>query len=380
MIKFVVAPDSYKGSLTSIQAGQTIARGISEEWPNAIVEIIPVSDGGEGMVDSLVAATNGQTVHFQTTGPLGEKITTYFGILGQQDTQTVVLEAANIMGLTMVPPERRNPLHTTSKGLGEAILYAVERGFRKFVIGLGGSSTNDGGAGMLKALGVRFYDQFDRPLEGFGRDLEKVCKVSFDGLDPRIAECDITVACDVRNPLCGQDGASFVYGPQKGATPEQVIQLDKAMEKYALLVENELACSLQNADGAGAAGGLGFAMLAIGAKMVPGAQLVEEVSGLRQKIQDADWVITGEGMSDRQTLYGKLPFHIAELARQAGAKPILISGSIGDDYEQLRKHFAGCFSIITRPSTLQECMDNAEKNLYECVRNIVHFIKIVQNA
>lgn len=380
MLKFVVAPDSYKGSLTSIQVGQIIARGISEEMPDAIVDIIPMSDGGEGTVDSLVMATNGQTIHFQTSGPLGEKVSAYFGVLGHRDTQTVVLEAANIMGLPMVPPDRRSPLLTTSKGLGEAILHAIENGFRKFVIGLGGSATNDGGLGFLQALGVGFYDRFDRPLEGYGRDLDKVCKVSFDGLDPRIAECDITVACDVRNPLCGQAGASIVYGPQKGATPEQVIQLDSAMGKYAQLVEGEIACSLQNAEGAGAAGGLGFAMMAIGAKIVSGAQFVEEFSGLRKKIQNADWVITGEGMSDRQTLFGKLPLHVAELAKQAGAKAVLISGSLGEDQEQLRQHFAGCFSIITRPSTLQECMENAEQYLYECTRNIVHFIKHTQKG
>jgi glycerate kinase len=384
MLRFVVAPDSYKGSLTSVQVGQTIARGVLQEIPNAEVDIIPMSDGGEGMIDSIVAATEGHKVPFQTTGPLGEKIDSYFGVFRpnhsqkEKETGTVILEAANILGLTMVPEERRNPLYTTSKGLGEAIVFAIENGYRKFVIGLGGSSTNDGGLGLLQALGVGIYDQFGLPVEGFGKDLEKIRKVDFHTLDPRIAECDITIASDVQNPLCGPKGASFVYGPQKGATAEQIIRLDQAMGTYARMVEEQIGCSVQNRKGAGAAGGLGFALLAVGGKIVAGAQLVEEITGLRQKIQCADWVITGEGKSDRQTLYGKLPLYVAELAKQTGTKSILISGSLDDEQELLRKYFAGIFSTVTRPSTLQECMENAEKNLFDCARTITRFIQTIQ--
>jgi len=377
----LIAPDSYKGSLTAIQVADTMARAVLAEIPDAQIRKIPMADGGEGTVDALVAAGNGRSVPIEVTGPLGLRAASYYGVVGS----SAILEAANLCGLTMVPPELRNPLKTTSAALGEAIKAALDAGFAKLTIGLGGSATNDGGMGMLMALGAVFMDETGQPLGGFGNDLAKVARADFSGLDPRLATCQITVACDVKNPLLGPEGATFVYGPQKGATPEMCLELDSAMASYADVIEKFGPVSghsdgegrvvpLREIPGAGAAGGLGFALLALGAKLVPGAQVLEEQTNLREAARWADWVLTGEGRSDGQTLYGKLPLHVARVARQEGAEPVLISGSLGTDSDKLMDEFAGCFSIVEQPSDLQFNMDNAESQLYRCTRNVMRII------
>lgn len=375
-MRFVVAPDSFKGSLTAMQVGETMRRALLQEIPDAEVRVIPMADGGEGTVDALVRATGGWTVALQASGPHRERLDTYFGVIGDEKESAAVVEAANIFGLPIVPLEQRNPMHTTSRGMGEVILAALDRGYRKFVIGIGGSSTNDGGLGMLCALGARFTDRNGRTAEGFGWELAQLVEVDLADLEPRLSECRITVACDVTNPLLGVHGASFIFGPQKGATPEQVMELDQALCTYADLVEAQLCLHLRERPGAGAAGGLGFALMAIGAEIVPGAKVVEEVTSLKKHVANADWVLTGEGRSDGQTLFGKLPFHVAQLAREVGKEAILISGSLGEDSEQLIGHFAGCFSVVRGPSTLQWCMEEAEYNLYECTRNVARLLGI----
>ncbi|MCZ8511041.1 glycerate kinase [Paenibacillus filicis] len=374
-MKFVIAPDSYKGSLTALQAADTMARAVRDELPEAVVRIIPMADGGEGTVDALVrAAESGTTKPVAVCGPRGERLQSRFGVIEGKDGPSAVLEAANLFGLPMVPQEERNPMHTTSRGLGDALMAALRLGCRDVIVGLGGSSTNDGGLGMLSALGAQFYNAAGELLEGYGRDLADMAQVDLEGLDPLVKECRITVACDVTNPLLGPQGASYTFGPQKGATPEQVASLDHAMSRYADLLERHLSLRLRDKPGAGAAGGLGFACMALGARIVPGAEVVDRASGLKRHIAEADWVLTGEGRSDGQTLFGKLPMYVAEAAREAGKQAILLSGSLGDGLEELRKHFAGCFSIVREPATLQACMEEAEANLYECTRSVARLL------
>ena len=386
-MKFVIAPDSFKGSLSAAVVGETMAQALRLEIPTAEIRVIPMADGGEGTVEALVGATEGHLVSVRASGPLGETIETHFGVIGEETNEaagmtqqaTAVIEAATICGLPMVPTEQRNPRNTTSRGMGEVIRAALDLGFRRFIIGLGGSATNDGGLGLLIALGARFIDATGRKAEGFGWELAGLIDASFEDLDPRLGDCRFTIACDVTNPLLGVQGASHIFGPQKGATPEQVVQLDQALRAYADLVESRLQLSLRDQPGAGAAGGLGFAMLAIGAKLVPGAEIVDEMTDLRHQIAEADWVLTGEGRSDGQTLFGKLPFHVAETAKQAGKPVILISGSLGADSDQLYSHFAGCFSITNGPATLEACIEDAAFNLFACTRNVARLLNQASN-
>ncbi|MFC5469892.1 glycerate kinase [Cohnella suwonensis] len=373
MPKFVVAPDSFKGSLTSVQAGTIIADAIREFFPEAEIDLVPMADGGEGTLDALVTASSGRKVSQRATGPLGDAVDTSFGIVHED---TVVIETANVAGLTMVPDEERNPYRTTTRGVGELTGIALDLGYRKFVIGLGGSATNDGGMGFLAALGARFTDDEGEELHGFGGDLARVAAVDLGKLDPRLAECELLAASDVTNRLCGPEGASFVFGPQKGATPEQAASLDAALSRYADLVESRLAGTpIRDLPGSGAAGGLGFALLAARFRIVPGAELVDRMTGLRSRIAGADWVVTGEGRSDGQSIYGKLPFHVASVARQCGAKALLISGSLGQDWQLLQPYFTGCFATVTEPSDLRTCMDRAEALLAACSRNVFGLLK-----
>lgn len=368
-MKVLLAPDSFKGSLSAVQAAEIMVRAVRDELPDAKAVALPMADGGEGTVDALVAAGGGEKRFVEATGPLGYQVRSYYGTIGR----TAVLEAANLFGLPMVLEADRDPLRTTSAGLGDAMRAALDAGYAEFVVGLGGSATNDGGIGMLRALGATFLDRSGKPLLGFGADLAEIATVDFSGLDPRLASARITVACDVRNPLLGESGASTVYGPQKGASPELCRRLDAAMAAYADKVEAGRA-PLRDVPGAGAAGGLGFAFLALGAKLAPGAEVLEAHLGLREKIRDADWVVTGEGRSDGQTMYGKLPLHVARLAREEGTKAVLLSGSLGAESEKLAPNFAGCFSIVEGPSTLEECMRNAERGLYRSTRSLIRLI------
>ncbi|MCI3922966.1 glycerate kinase [Paenibacillus sp. TRM 82003] len=379
-MKFVVAPDSFKGCLSAVQVGETMARALRIECPEASITVVPLADGGEGTVEAVVKAAGGRLVTVRATGPLGDSVESAYGVIREGTPEaTAVLEAANTFGLPMVPADRRNPLHATSRGMGDVVRAALDAGLRRFAIGLGGSATNDGGLGMLSSLGARFADANGRPLEGYARDLAAVETVDLGGLDPRLADCRFEALCDVTNPLLGLTGASRVYGPQKGATPELVERLDRDLGRYADRVEAQLSRTLRDRPGSGAAGGLGFAWLALGAELVPGARALEELTDLRRRIAEADWVLTGEGRTDGQTAFGKLPAHVASLAKAAGAETIVISGSLGPDIEPLRDRYAGLFSIAPGPATLEQCLDDAERNLYECTRSVARLLRLASH-
>ncbi|RED65539.1 glycerate kinase [Cohnella lupini] len=379
-MKFVVAPDSFKESLSASEAARIIGEAIRSVHPNATVELAPMADGGEGTVEALVAAGAGKFRYSEVTGPLGKPVRSLFGILDGDDAKsgkgTAVLEAASIFGLTIIPLSERNPYRTTTRGMGELMLQLLDEGFRKFIVGLGGSGTNDGGMGLLSALGAVFLDKQGESLRGFGEDLLKLDRIGLEALDPRLSDSEIVIASDVQSPLCGPDGASRVYGLQKGASPDQIDALDLSMSRYADRIEDHIGLKLRNSPGAGAAGGAGFALLAMGAKAVQGAEVVADASRLGSKLSGADWVITGEGKSDNQTLNGKLPFYVARLAKETGARTILISGSLGQNTEELEKEFSACFACVPRPMTVSECLEQAETTLSDCVRNVVKLLSV----
>ncbi|WP_172371746.1 glycerate kinase [Sporosarcina jiandibaonis] len=373
-MNIVIAPDSFKGSLTSIQVINIMKKAIKNVNPNYIVIEKPMADGGEGTIESLLTATKGEKFPIKCLGPLGEEIHTIYAIV---ELNTTVIECASIAGLTQVPINKRNPDITTSFGIGEAIIKALDKGCTSFIIGLGGSATNDGGLGMLLALGMKAWDQYGKEIGPFGRDVHHISRISFSELDSRLAEVDIKIASDVDNPLCGEKGASAVYGPQKGATLAQVKKYDLALDHFGDLIEAAVHKSIKTIPGAGAAGGLGFALLAIGANITSGAELLADAVNMEDAIRNADLVITGEGQSDEQTLYGKAPGYIASLATKHNVPVVLISGSL-KDVEKLSSSFAGCFSIINKPLSLESCMEHADSLLYEQTKQIVQLASVIR--
>lgn len=424
-MKVLLAFDSFKGSLSSKEAGEAAAEAIREAVPDASCEVLLMADGGEGTVEALVDAAGGDVEYVTVTGPLGERTLSRAGLIREPDGEwTAVLEAAAICGLTMVPEGRLDPLAAASTGVGEAIAAFMDRGVRRFAVGLGGSAVNDGGMGMLAALGADFRDAGGNRLTGSGRDLLRLSSVSLDRLDERLAECRIDILTDVSNPLCGERGATMVYGRQKGVTKELEGPLDAAMRAYGGMVEAALRRrfpaagpasspsaegvrdstvggpgagasgdkrglphndnrfeaaqpSMQDRPGAGAAGGLGFALMALGGEAVSGAERVIAAARLAERAAEADWVVTGEGRSDRQTLYGKLPLRAAEAVRGSGTGCLLVSGSLGDGMEELAPHFAGCFSIVQEPAELSRCLGQARDWLKLTVRETFRLIDAV---
>lgn len=377
IMHIVIAPDSYKGSLTSLQVSEIMKRAIKDVNKRIRVTMKPMADGGEGTVDSLLTANKGERIPIECTGPLGEKIHTTYGIV---EAQTAIIECASIAGLVQVPVDHRNLDSTTSYGMGEAINDALHKGCTSFVIGLGGSATNDGGLGMLLALGMKAWDEQGNAVGPFGKDVHNVKKVSFSNMNVRLNEAEIKVACDVDNPLCGEKGATAVYGPQKGATKGQIAGYDQALNGYGDVIESAIGKAIKDVPGAGAAGGLGFALLSLGATLVSGAELLADAMYMEAEIQTADFVITGEGKSDEQTLYGKAPGYIAGLAKKYHVPTILISGSLDGNLDTLREQFAGCFSIVNKPLALEICMDQADRLLYEQTKQVVHLITAVNNS
>ncbi|MEX2104827.1 MAG: glycerate kinase [Bacilli bacterium] len=373
-MKIIVAPDSYKGSLTAIEVGATIKKAFLAEMKDVTIDVIPMADGGEGTLDAIFSTTKGTRVSLDATGPLQERILTEYGVL---DDDTVVIEMAKVAGLPMVPADQRNPMNTTTIGVGELVLHAIDAGYRNFMIGIGGSATNDGGFGMLHALGVLFLDVNHQPVTPIAGNLKLITIVSYANMDSRLRQCCIKVAADVENYLCGPQGASYVFGPQKGASDIQIAELDQSLQHYADLIETHLKQGFRNKRGAGAAGGLGFAFLTIGAELIPGSKMIAEATGLTERIKSADWVITGEGQSDYQSLYGKAPIYVAKLAKEYNVKVILISGSLGNGYEHLYDYFTSCHSIIPGPVTLEQCMINASTYLFETARNIARLMNSI---
>ncbi|UXH43025.1 glycerate kinase [Rossellomorea vietnamensis] len=376
-MNILIAPDSFKGSLSSLEVGIIMEKAFLDESSSFHTNVIPMADGGEGTLETLIYATGGKKIKTTATGPLGVKIPTEYGVLGDQ--KTAVIEIASIAGLTMVPPGKRNPFFTTTKGIGEVIISAVESGLRDFIIALGGSSTNDGGFGMLQALGITFLDEKGIAVGSFGKDLGSISKVDWSTLHPAVRECSFHIASDVENPLCGKTGASTVFGPQKGATEEQVKILDQQLFHFSKLLQNEKGINFRDAKGAGAAGGLGFAFLHLDGITESGAKLVAEASNLTSAIQVADWILTGEGQSDSQTLFGKLPSYIATIANQHHTPISLIAGALGKGYQHLYKDFTSCHSIAIGPMDLHESIRRAEELLYHETRNLARILHVTKS-
>ncbi|ALX50292.1 glycerate kinase [Lentibacillus amyloliquefaciens] len=372
-MNIVVAPDSFKGSLTSIKASEIMKKAITIIDKDCRVSLKPMADGGEGTLESMLASTKGQRISITCTGPLGEKADTSYAIV---DSHTAIIECASIAGLVQVPEDERNPDLTTTLGIGEAMMDALDKGCTSFVLGLGGSATNDGGLGMLMALGMKAWDQKGSEVGPYGKDVQQVSRVSFKDIDERLAETDIKVASDVDNPLCGERGATHVYGPQKGLRKEDLERYDSALDRYGDAVESVLEKHYRNIPGAGAAGGLGFALLAIGGSLVSGAKLLADAMNTEEAIQNADLVLTGEGQSDEQTLYGKAPGYIASLAQKYHVPAVLISGSLDGNLDVLGEKFSGCFSIVNKPLSLKECMENADQLLYEQTKQVIRLSRI----
>jgi glycerate kinase len=372
-LRMVIAPDSFKGSLSAYQVADTIRRAVKEVFPESVLDVVPMADGGEGTLDALIQATQGEYHTVPAHGPLMEPISARYGVLG--DGETVVLEVASVAGLPMVPEDRRNPEETTSYGLGELICDALDKGYRRFIIGLGGSATNDGGLGMLQALGARFFDDKGEQVRPVGGALAEIVSVDLTTLDPRLSTVELRIASDVNNPLCGPQGASEVFGPQKGATEDQVRRLDDALARYAELIEQHVHLQLQTLPGAGAAGGVGYALLLLGGHMASGAQVVAEAVGLEERLAGADWVITGEGRSDGQTRRGKVPYYVAQLTKRHGVKALLLSGSLADGWESLAEYFVSMHAIVHAPMSLTAAMADAETLLYKSAWNLARLIR-----
>ncbi|WP_153720909.1 glycerate kinase [Sporosarcina cascadiensis] len=372
-MRILVSPDSFKGSESAKSIGEIISSAIKTEIPHAIIDVTPMADGGEGTIDALLHATKGKKLALTVTGPLGGKIKTHYGLL--EESQTAVIEVASFVGFTAVSEERRNPLRYTTLGIGECIENALEAGYRKFIFCLGGSATNDGGFGMLLGIGVSFKDRHGTRLEPYPHNLSKIHDVDYSGVDPRIWDTEIRIASDVKNPLCGKSGATYIFGPQKGVKSTDLAVMDQTLKDYADKIECHLGKQFSDIPGAGAAGGLGFALLTIGAKMESGAELIANSINLEAKILNSDWVITGEGRTDHQTLQGKLPYVIAKMARRHKKPTILISGSIESNLYDLYEVFESMHAIANGPLTLKESIEHTQELLYHRVRNIARLLK-----
>lgn len=370
----VVAPDSYKGSLSAVSVAAAMEQGILSVLPECQVRKIPIADGGEGTVDALVTATGGKVMPATVLGPLGKPVQSFWGILG--DGETAVIEMAAASGLTLISASERNPRLTTTYGTGQLIKAALDHGLRKLIIGIGGSATNDGGSGMAKALGIKFLDKSGQELPLGGAALSELSSIDLSGVDPRLSETTIQVACDVDNPLCGDKGASAVYGPQKGATPDMVAELDAALRHYALIASAATGRHMAECPGAGAAGGLGAGLLFFTeAKLRPGVEIVLEVTGFHEAVRKADLVITGEGSTDFQTAFGKAPVGVAKVAREAGVPVICLSGSLGSGAEDvLAQGIGGMMSIIAKPMTLKECIESADELVQQAAARLCRLL------
>lgn len=369
-MKIIIAPDSFKESLSAAEVAAALAKGIQQVLPDAECVCVPLADGGEGTVDALVAATGGEWISCQVQDPLGRKVEARYGLLHQG--RCAVIEMAEASGLQRVAPDERNPLLTSTYGTGQLIADALDRGVTELLLGLGGSATNDAGIGMLQALGGVFLDVEGQILPPGGAALVNLQQVDLTGLHPGLKTCRIEVACDVDNPLCGPRGASVIFGPQKGANPEQVAQLDQALASAAArLVALGWPDHRQTA-GAGAAGGMGFAALSgLNASLKPGIELVMATTGLEARLQDADLIITGEGRLDEQTLSGKTPLGVLRLAQRHGIPVVAVAGSVAQDLEPLyQAGFTAIWPILPAPMDLPTALQQGQGNLMRTGRSL----------
>ncbi|WP_336782522.1 glycerate kinase [Paenibacillus illinoisensis] len=373
---FVLAPDSFKESMTAKEVCIAMEKGLRKIYPTARYIHVPMADGGEGTVQSLVDASNGAIHLKEVSGPLGQSVMAQYGILG--DGTTAAIEMASASGIHLVTPDSRDPLRTTTYGTGELIRACLDLGIRKIIIGIGGSATNDGGTGMAEALGAKFLDAQGQPLARGGGDLNKLAHIDVSGLDPRLQEVELIVACDVTNPLCGEHGASRVFGPQKGATPEMVQLLDANLSHYAEVVNQQLGKDIRDVPGAGAAGGLGAGLLIFTqAVLRKGIEIVIEYTGLQGKLDDADVVFTGEGGIDFQTKFGKTPYGVAQAAKEAGKPVIAIAGYVGEGIDTLyTEGIDAIFGIVPGAADLGKLLREGPENVERTMENIARVLKL----
>ena len=369
-MKIIIAPDSYKESLTAMEVATAIEAGFRQVMPTAEYIKLPMADGGEGTVKSLVDASNGSIIEHQVTGPLGEQVPAFFGLMG--DGKTAVIEMAAASGLHLVSPNLRNPMLTTSYGTGELILAALDHGVDHIIVGIGGSATNDGGIGMAQALGVQLLDNKGQALGFGGQALAQLATIDISHIDPRLAHIKLEVACDVDNPLCGKKGASHIFGPQKGATPAMVAELDQHLAHYAAIIKRDLAIDVKDMAGAGAAGGMGAALLGLfNAQLRSGIEIVIDAVHLGDIIKDADLVITGEGRIDSQTIHGKTPIGVARTAKKYHKPVIGIAGCLSQDCGVVYDHgIDAVFSVVPAAMSLEHAFNNAAVNVELTARNI----------
>lgn len=374
-MKIVVAPDSFKGSLSAKQVADSIGRGILSANAHCTVVKFPIADGGEGTVEALVEATKGRIIKKIVKDPLMRDIEGFYGILG--DDRTAVIELAAASGLTLLTEEERNPMLTTTYGTGQLIADALDSGYKKIIIGIGGSATNDGGAGILQALGVKFLDKYDNLIGPGGGELDKIVRFDTNGLNKKIEGIEIIVACDVDNVLCGENGAANVFARQKGADDEMVKILDTHLLHFGNIIKRELNKDIINFKGAGAAGGTGGGLKAfLNATLLSGIDIVLQYAGLENEIKDADWVITGEGRIDSQTLHGKAPYGVAKAAQKYGVPVIGIAGTLGEELDQLYENgFTYIFPIMTGLMTLEYAMENCSILLEDVSKSVIQKIK-----
>ena len=375
-MRVVIAPDSFKGSVSALGVAQAMERGVRAVFPDAEVRQVPIADGGEGTVEALVTATRGRLEERTVRGPFGEPVRARWGVLG--DGQTAVLEMAAASGLPLVPKDRRDPRVTSTYGTGELVRAALEAGLTKLVIGIGGSATNDGGTGLARALGVRFLDAAGAELPEGGAALGRLARIDLAGLDSRLASAEILVACDVDNPLTGPRGASAVYGPQKGATPQMVAELDAALGHYARVAQAATGRDVALHPGAGAAGGLGAGLLFFTpARLRPGVDIVLETTGFVELVRGADLVLTGEGRTDFQTAMGKAPVGVAQAAKRHGVPVVCLAGGLGDGADDvLAKGIDALASAVPQAMPLEEAMARGAELVEAAAARACRLIKV----
>lgn len=378
-MKITVAMDSFKGSLSSLEAGEAVRDGIMRAMPDADVFVSPLADGGEGTAYALTTGMDGNWVNTVVTGPLGRKVTVSYGVVTKNETKTAIMEIAEAAGLTLLTDDERNPLNTTTYGVGEMICDAVKRGCRRFLIGLGGSATNDGGIGMLQALGFDMFDKNGEQVLRCGEGLRDLERISDLNVLPELKDCVFHVACDVSSPLCGKRGSSAVFAPQKGADEAMARDMDSWLAGYAKLARRYSDRADPEMPGAGAAGGLGFAFMAfLNAKLEPGCDIVIRETGLEKHLRESEILVTGEGRLDKQTVMGKAPSAAAKLAKKFGCTVIALAGSV-DDREPIceKSDIDSCFPVLRQPATLEECMDpeTAMKNIRASAEQVFRLVK-----
>ncbi|MCH8222050.1 MAG: glycerate kinase [Chloroflexi bacterium] len=381
-MKIVIAPQGFKGSLTALEVARAIGDGVRQVEPDAEIDLVPVADGGDGTLQALVDVSDGKVVTTTVTGPLGAPVDAQWGSMGKGGNggngKTAVIEMARASGLALLDPSELDPLNASTRGTGELFKTALDAGHRKFIIGIGGSATNDGGAGMMQALGARLLDADGMELPPGGAALANLDRIDVSGLDRRAVEASIDVACDVNNPLCGPDGASAVFGPQKGATPELVEQLDAALSRFADVIERDLGKAVRNNPGAGAAGGLGAGLMAfLNANLKAGVDIVLDAVDLDAHLEGSDLVITGEGQIDHSTIFNKAPVGVAERAKERGIPVIAIAGGLGEGYRETHeKGIDAAFTLVSGPMPLDDAIANTADLLAGVAEEIMRTLAV----